>query len=46
MPYSSYETDTKKIPFIANRLPVRYEVSTVAKILTVVFKSYDTTFVA
>lgn len=38
MPYYSYETDTKKIPFIANRFPVRYEVFTVAKIHIVVFK--------
>jgi len=38
MSYYSYETDTKKVPFIANRFPVRYEVFTVVKIHIVVFK--------
>lgn len=38
MSYSSYETDTKKIPFIANRFSVRFEVFTVVKIHIVVFK--------
>jgi len=38
MSYSSFETDTKKIPFIANRFPVRFEVSTVVRIHIVVFK--------
>ena len=31
MPYSLYETDIKKIPFIANRFTVRFEVSTVVE---------------